>query len=363
MQRRVRPCLRLAAALVASMLAGCMTFSMHGPPQPTCGWDGGDVPRELSKVSLPLYVIEPPDILLIEAVNSLRRPDDVLRPGDALLVKASNTIPIDPEDDDIVRQFKQVNSLYPIRPDGRIDFGPEYGAVLIAGLTVDEAREAIGNHLRQILQNPQISVSLPQAAGRQEVAGEHLVRPDGTVSLGIYGQVYVAGLTMQDAKARLEQHLSKYMAQPEVYLDVLAYNSKVYYVITDGGGAGEQVLRFAVTGNETVLDAISQINGLPVVASKKNIWVARPAPAGECGDQILPVDWNAIVRGGSTVTNYQVMPGDRIYVQADHMITFDTLVAKTLSPFERMFGFVLLGNGTVRAVQFGHRQFRTTTTK
>ena len=31
-------------------------------------------PRELCKVTLPRYVVEPPDILLIEAVNSLRVP-------------------------------------------------------------------------------------------------------------------------------------------------------------------------------------------------------------------------------------------------------------------------------------------------
>ena len=45
-------------------------------------------------------------------------------------------------------------------------------------------------------------------------------------------------------------------------------NSKVYYIITDGAGSGEQVFRFPVTGSETVLDAISQIGGLPPVSSK-----------------------------------------------------------------------------------------------
>ena len=51
-------------------------------------------------------------------------------------------------------------------------------------------------------------------------------------------------------------------------VDVLAYNSKVYYVIMDGGGYGQQIVRLPCTGNETVLDAIAQVNGLPQVASK-----------------------------------------------------------------------------------------------
>jgi hypothetical protein len=35
------------------------------------------------------------------------------------------------------------------------------------------------------------------------------------------------------------------------------------------------------------------------------------------------------------------------------MIHFDNFIAKTTAPFERIFGFTLLGNGTVRALQEG----------
>jgi polysaccharide export outer membrane protein len=62
-------------------------------------------------------------------------------------------------------------------------------------------------------------------------------------------------------------------------IDVLAYNSKVYYVITDGGGYGEQVVRIPITGGENVLDAKSQVNGLSPVSSRHNVWIARRASA------------------------------------------------------------------------------------
>ena len=100
---------------------------------------------------------------------------------------------------------------------------------------------------------------------------------------------------------------------------MLAYNSKVYYVITDGGGYGEQVYPIPVTGNETVLDAIAKINGLPAVSSKKRVWIARATP-GCTNPNILPVDWCGITKKGFAATNYQVFPNDRIYVgirQAD----------------------------------------------
>ncbi len=310
-------------------------------------------PRELSKVTLPRYVIEPPDILLIEAVNSLRMPETPLRPGETLIVRVANTIPIDPLEPEVAKQFKQINGAFPIQTDGIIDFGPEYGHIAVAGLTVPQARQRIEQHLKQTLVSPQVYMNVAAEQARQHIAGEHLVRPDGTVSLGIYGSVYVAGMTLAESKATLERHLAAHIYRPEINVDVLAYNSKIYYVITDGAGAGEQVFRFPCTGNETILDAVSHINGLPTVASKKHIWIARPAPPELGRDQVLQVDWDAIVRRGQTTTNYQVLPGDRIYVRADHMAIFDTAVAKAVSPFERIFGWTLLGNGTVRALQRG----------
>jgi polysaccharide export outer membrane protein len=135
-----------------------------------------------------------------------------------------------------------------------------------------------------------------------------------------------------------------------VSVDVLAYNSSVYYVITDGAGLGEQVYRFPVTGSETVLDAISHINGLPVVASPRRIWVARRNP-GTNHDSIYPVDWKGISQMGATNTNWQMMPGDRLYVQADPVRRFDNNLGKILSPIERILGATLLGAQTRNALR------------
>jgi polysaccharide export outer membrane protein len=195
----------------------------------------------------------------------------------------------------------------------------------------------------------------------QPVKGQHLVRPDGTINLGIYGaSVYVAGMTLDQARIAVAQAIQSRL-DPEkvkvkledITVDVLAYNSKVYYVITDGGGFGEQVYRIPVTGNETVLDAIAQINGLPAVASKKHIWVARRAPHGD-KNNILPVDWCGITQRGDTSTNYQVFPGDRVYVQADRLIATDSFLAKLLAPVERILGVTLLGSSTVNSIRNGN---------
>ncbi len=210
--------------------------------------------------------------------------------------------------------------------------------------------------------DPQVSLTLPNPQAPQPVTGEHLIRPDGSVSLGIYGSVPVAGMTLEEVRGAVEAKLSRYLVNPEVNVDVLAYNSQVVYVITDGGGFGESIARLPVTGNETVLDAVSAIDGLSQVSSK-NIWVARPAPAhlaqgGPCGEpcgQVMPVDWRGITREGLTATNYQLLPGDRVYIQADHLTASGNFLNKLFGPYERILGVTLLTNAAVRNLEGGGR--------
>ena len=297
------------------------------------------VPVELNKVSLPPYVVEPPDILFIDIIRVAPRPPYRLEALDQIQLQVAGTFTDQP-----------IVGIFTVTPEGTVNLGYSYGVVRVGSATLEEAELAIRRHLvTKALKNPQVAVTLVQFRGMQQTRGEHLVRPDGTIGLGTYGSVYVTGMTLGQAKCAIEQFLSQFLFDPQISIDVYAYNSKVYYVIADGGGFGEQVYTFPSMGNETVLDAIGKINGLPPVASKKRIWVARPSPAcNEC-DQILPVDWRAITQGGSTRTNYQIFPGDRVYVQADCLIWLDNMLAKIIAPAERLFGVTLLGNTTVRS--------------
>ena len=155
-------------------------------PAPTPDFAGTSIqPRELDKVTLPVYRVEPPDILLIEAVNNIRPASDKLRAGDELIVRVGNTLPIDPGGDPILNEFKYISGSFLVQSSGEIDLGPQYRKVKVDGMTLDEATKAIENHLKKDIQMPQVAVSLPNVAGKQQISGEHLVRPDGTISLGV----------------------------------------------------------------------------------------------------------------------------------------------------------------------------------
>ena len=344
----------LSLVLVSLVLAGCRLEETRNELP---GIIYSDIPRELDKATIPVYRVEPPDVLLVEAVNNIRPAGMPLRAGEQLVIRASGLLfPTEPDPDPVEAEFYLINSLFVIQPDGAVDLGPVYGSVPVAGLSLRDAEQAIIRHLREEigLAEPRVSVSLPDLAGRQAIAGELLVGPDGTINLGIYGTIYVAGMTVEEIKQVLEAHLAQFMLEPEVRVSVLGYNSKMFYVITDGGGFGEQVVRLPYTGNETVLDAVSQIQGLSDVSSK-NMWVARPAdPEMPCA-QKLPVDWRGITQDGLTATNYQLFPGDRIYIKADHLIATDNHLSKILAPLERLAGAVTLGSGAARSIEFYDR--------
>lgn len=339
--------LRIAALALPALLGGAGCHALHEaryahPGDQAPGFDSSvipdvAVPKELNKVSLPPYIVETPDVLQIDAIRVIPLPPYRVAPLDVLAVSAENDF-----------EGARLAGRYPVDPAGAIDLGPRYGGpVPVADLTTEEARELIERKVRQFAPKAVVMVALARSRGAEQLSGRHVVRADGTVNLGSYGSVYVAGLSLAHVKQAVEAHLAEFLWKPEVLVDVSSSNSKFYYVITDFAGGGEQVARLPHTGNETVLDAVALVGGLPAVSSK-TLWVARPAPT-ECGDdQILPVDWSGITRKGQVKTNYQILPGDRVYILSRPPAKPDTGAARMFAPARCTFGVPLpvAGAGT-----------------
>jgi polysaccharide export outer membrane protein len=268
----VRRKIGLLLTMAALLSSGCQ--SVKTPEELIAK---SNIPRELSKVSMPEYVVEPPDIIDIEVLETL--------PG---------------------------------RP----------------------------------------------------ITGERLVRPDGQITLGFYGDVYVAGLTTTEIKEKIVLHLRKYIndevlglavfdkelndykpVDPKdssrVFVDVVSYNSKVYYVQGDVGVPG----RLPITGNETVLDAINYAGGLIPTASTVNIRLVRPAPPGASKPQLLPVNLAAIINDGDPTTNYQLMPGDRLMVYRDPIVRTTVFLDRLASPFNSVLNSMLQYGFTARTIK------------
>jgi polysaccharide export outer membrane protein len=64
------------------------------------------------------------------------------------------------------------------------------------------------------------------------------------------------------------------------------------------------------------------------------------------------VDWVGITMRGQTATNYQLMPGDRLYVKAYRATALDVTMARLFAPVERVLGITLLGTSTAKQIRF-----------
>jgi polysaccharide biosynthesis/export protein len=335
----------MLAVCLFGALAGCHAIDLYTPSLQAPLPPELAPPSELAMVSLPTYSIEPPDLLEIEVLKLVPRPTYRVDIYDVLQIRVLGTITDQP-----------IDGYFLVEGEGIVTLGPAYGVVRIAGMTIDEATAAITRQLQMVLQNPDVSIQLARSAGTQQLTGTYMVQPDGTINLRSYGMVYMAGKSVTEAKLALQQQLGQYFDSPQASVNVVGYNSKNYYIITAGADMGESVQRFPVFGNETVLDALGQVSGLSRVSSK-TMWVARPAAGNLASEQVLPVDWEAISRGGSTETNYQLMPGDRVYIVDDKLVAANNYLSAFTRPIERLLTITSLGTSTVREAQTMGRQY------
>jgi len=329
----------LAAWLGIMAFGGCKAVDFYTPTLQTPAPPELEPPRELAKVSLPTYRIKPPDLLQIEVLKLVPREPYHIEPYDVLLIRVAGTLPNLP-----------IDGYFLVAEDGLVTFGPPYGTAHVAGLTIEEAAKEITRSLGTILSQPEVSVQLARSAGVEQLSGEYLVEPEGIIRLQGYGIVHVAGKTVTEVRRDVEELLARYFDSPQVGVDVIGYNSDCYYVIIAGARNAESIQRFPITGNETVLDALASLDIQQGITSK-TIWVARAAPGNSCVEQLLPVDWDAIARGGSTATNYQLLPGDRLYIVDDNLVAANDFIGVLTRPVERLLSVGALGTSFTRRAQ------------
>jgi polysaccharide export outer membrane protein len=201
---------------------------------------------------------------------------------------------------------------------------------------------------------------LEAAPGRPITGPDRLVQPNGKINLEFYGDVSVVGLTSDQIKAKVVLHLGRYLSDvslglvridengepvkdgrtgrpiavspfdtDKVYIEVTGYNSKVYYVQGDVALPG----RLPWTGNETALDALNYAGGFLPTADPWSIRLVRPA-RGKTPAKVYKVDYQAIVERGDPTTNYQLFPGDRIFVDRDATVKATVRVNRIEEPFK-----------------------------
>lgn len=133
---------------------------------------------------------------------------------------------------------------------------------------------------------------------------------DGTIDLGRYGRIVVAGRTIEQIEALVQEAIDAVEREPApINVRLVNVQGALFYVLGEVNAPGA----YPLIGRETVLDALMSAGGLTDRASRCDIILARPSLPDSCRS-VLPVCYDHIVQLGDTTTNYQIMPGDRIFV-------------------------------------------------
>jgi polysaccharide export outer membrane protein len=141
---------------------------------------------------------------------------------------------------------------------------------------------------------------------------EATIRPDGTITMPLVGDVKAGGRTPSELKETIKAQLQNFVklaAGNEVTVAVRNWRS--YRFTLDGEVSKAGV--FTSDHYVTVDDAIAMAGGLTRFAKRSDIVLFRNDPKTGALRQI-PLDYDLLASGKRMDMNIYVLPGDRIYV-------------------------------------------------
>ena len=142
---------------------------------------------------------------------------------------------------------------------------------------------------------------------------EATIRPDGSITMPLVGDLKAAGETPTALKAQIKTKLGNYIKiQPEtdpVTIAVKAWRSYRFTI------QGEVVRQGVYTSDHfvTVADAIAMAGGLSRFAKHNKIKLFRADPKTRT-TRTVPLDYDALASGKRLEMNIWVLPDDVIYV-------------------------------------------------
>ncbi len=136
---------------------------------------------------------------------------------------------------------------------------------------------------------------------------EVLVRPDGSISFPLIGDVAVAGLSVDQVRLDVEQRIRDYVSNAPVTVILTELASARVFVVGKVAEPGQ----YSLAGPTRVMQALAMAGGLTTFADEDSILVLRDAADGQ---QAIPFDYSKISSGRDLSSNIVLKPGDTVVV-------------------------------------------------
>jgi polysaccharide export outer membrane protein len=130
------------------------------------------------------------------------------------------------------------------------------------------------------------------------------VRPDGKITVPLYGDLLAAGVTPEQLGLNIKEALTKYINNPDVQVFVVEVRSKKYFI----DGEVKRTGPYPLVTTTTVLEALSNCGGFLDFANRKDIHILR-------GSKVLHFNWSDVTKGKKLEQNIELENGDHIIVR------------------------------------------------
>ena len=144
---------------------------------------------------------------------------------------------------------------------------------------------------------------------QKELNTDATIRPDGTITMPLVGDIKAAGLTPTALKQKIKEALAGFVKIQGTEISVALKKWASYRFTIEGEVTKAGV--FTSDGYVTVADAIAMAGGLSRFAKRSELKLIRKDGAGE---RYIPLDYDQLASGQRPEMNIFVMPGDRIWV-------------------------------------------------
>ncbi len=172
-----------------------------------------------------------------------------------------------------------------------------------------------------------------------EFSGQYTINTEGKIEYKFVGDILITGLTKVQLKEKLVGILSEFLIEPDVNVGIVAYLSKVIYVVGEVGNPG----KFYMRGNTIkVREALVQA-GLPTYsAAMRRCRLITPNDTDKRNNYI-DVNVYELLYAGNLKWDLEMKPGDVLYVPATAMAKIIRVISPVTDATGKAAGAVATG--------------------
>ena len=164
------------------------------------------------------------------------------------------------------------------------------------------------------------------------------VYTDGTIDLPFISNIHVEGLTLAQAKEKIQEQVRTFIIDAEV---IVALSNNYFYVLGDAGKGGFLLYKEKIT----IFQALAMCGGINKVGSRKNVYIMRKDAEGKT--QVRNFDIRTITVLDSEF--YYIQPNDIIYIppSSERFFRLDSFAA-IMGVISTSFSFFFLIYGITK---------------